>query len=405
AGLPPEELVGERTAHPALTALKLRELYFEARGKTWLLRAGQQAANWGLGIVANSGSNDPAAGEGFGDARYGDSSYRLMIAGRPLFALGGAYRALEPVLAADMVVRDDTADYWAGDRALQGIVALRFKVDEDRHLGVYTVLRHQRSSRAEDTRGTDAFVLDFAGKWQWKKDDDTLFAAGFEVVSISGSSSMARSDTAPVQQLRQFGGALKSTLRLCALQFYLDAGYATGDQNPFDDSLEGFRFDPDYHVGLVLFDEVMGYQSARSSVRATDSALVGLPPDGAELLSTRGAVTGAAYLFPRVRYGVTGWLDVYGGPLFAIATAKLTDPFATRVGGGDPVNALGGTPGGYLGTELDFGAQARFKPHPAVQVTTTAEAGLLLPGSAFSTASGGVMGPVGVGRLRLGVNL
>jgi hypothetical protein len=405
AGLPPAELVGDRTAHPALSALELRELYLEVKGKTWLLRAGQQAANWGLGIVANPGTRDPAPGEGFGDARFGDSSYRVMAAGRPFFSQGGGWRGLELVAAADMVVKDDTADYWAQDRALQGVLAVSYKEDDARSIGVYAVLRRQRSALAEDTRGTDAFVVDFAGKWRWSKHEGRAFMAGFEVVSISGSTTMARSVTAPVQQLRQFGAALKASWQTCSWQVYLDAGYASGDHNPYDDRAEAFRFDPDYHVGLVLFDEVMGYQSARAGVLASDPSVVGVAPDGVNLVPSRGAVTGAAYLFPRVRHAFAEWFDVYGGPLFAFSTAKLTDVYATRIAGGVPTNALGGAPGNYLGTELDIGAQARFHPHPAVLITATAEAGLLVPGDAFNTPSGGVLGPVGLGRLRLGVSL
>lgn len=406
SGLPPSELVGERTAHPSLEAVNLREAYLEYRAKTWVVRAGQQASSWGLGLVANPGTHDFAPGEGFGDVRYGDSSYRALLAGRPLYGLGGAWRAIEPAVAADMVVKDDTADYWnAGDRALQGVVAVRFKVDDDRHVGVYTVVRHQRSAHPEDTRGTDAFVVDLAGKWQWKRSDDQVLRAGVELVSISGTSSMAQSETAPVQQIRQFGAALKLAMRAFRLEYYVDAGYASGDQNPYDDKLEGFRFDPDYHVGLILFDEVLGYQSARSSVRGSNPALVGVPPSGVDLLPTRGSVSGAAYLFPRLRYALAEWADVYGGPLVALSTARLTDPYSTRVAGGGSLNALGGRPGGFLGAELDVGAQARFKPHPAMVVSATLEAGLLLPGSAFANEAGGILGPVMVGRARLGVSL
>jgi hypothetical protein len=116
-------------------------------------------------------------------------------------------------------------------------------------------------------------------------------------------------------------------------------------------------------------------------------------------------VTGAWYLFPRIRIAMADWLDAYGGPLFAFSTAKLTDPFNTRISGGTSVNPLGGTPGSYLGTELDLGLQARFKPITELTFTLTGEGGLFLPGDAYNLASGGTMQPVAFGRVRLGVSL
>src|SRR6185436_14539175 len=114
----------------------------------------------------------------------------------------------------------------------------------------------------------------------------------------------------------------------------------------------------------------------------------------------------AWYLFPRVKYGFTDWLDVYGGPLLAWSTAYLTDPFNTKIKGGSPTNYLGKIlPGNYLGTELDLGVQARWKPHRLVTITGTLEGGIFLPGNAFDMPNGTTMGPVGLGRLRLGVSI
>ncbi|MFZ5469990.1 MAG: hypothetical protein ACOZIN_11195 [Myxococcota bacterium] len=405
SGLPPSELVAPRMPNPGFRALDLRQLYGEYKGATWVVRAGQQGAQWGLGLVANNGAKDAEVGD-FGDAYFGDISYRVLLAGRPLFGLGGAFRAIEPAVGIDLVMRDDTADFFAGDRALQGIFALRFAVDADHYFGVYSVLRRQRAEGVTDGgRQTDAFVVDLAGKWLFGKKGRDNVSLGFELVSISGTSTQTRSDTAPVMQVQQLGAAVRTAAESGNLTAFFDFGYASGDQNPFDDRLENFRFDPDYHAGLVLFDQVLGWQSARSAARASDPNLVGVAPEGVHLLPTRGAVTGAWYLFPRLRYGIEEWLDVYGGPLFAFSTARMIDPFTSRVNGGGPLNAWGGEPGRHLGTELDVGVQARWKPHATTTVTATAEGGYFLPGDAFALPGGGNLPPVVVGRLRLGVGI
>lgn len=401
SGLPAQELRLGQSAHPTLSMADLRQLYAEYRAPTFVLRAGQQASNWGLGIVANNGSHDASPGD-FGDARYGDLTWRAAIAGRPLYGLGGMFRAIEPILAADMVVRDDTANWYQGDRALQGVFALRFNIDADRNFGVYTVYRQQRLEGATDgARSTDAVVVDLAGKWKWTNErNDMETRLGGELAWITGTTTMARADTAPVLQLEQFGAAFKASVRVKAWEGLVDFGYASGDQNPYDDRLQSFRFDPDYHAGLILYEEVMGWQTARTYARASDPDLIGVPPEGVDLLPTRGAVAGSTYVFPRVRHAVREWLDVYGGPLFAFSTASMADPFNTRVDGGSPTNALGGRPGNFLGTELDVGVQVRTSPVRGMAVSATAEAGYFIPGSAFNDAAGAPMSPIAAGRIR-----
>ncbi len=404
-GIPDETVVNQRVPHPAFSALDLRQLFVEYKWKTGVFRVGQQLSQWGLGILANGGNKDADAGE-FGQQHFGSLTYRAMVAGRPLYSLGGAFRAFEPVLAADLVVRDGTAEFARGDRAFQGVLALRFAVDPDHNIGVYAVYRNQRAVGVTDNgRATDVFVVDVAGKWAFARTPTDVVTLGFEVAGITGTTTQGRNENNPQFNVRQFGAAVKTSHRYGRLQGYIDWGYASGDQNPGDDRVENFRFDRDYKVGLILFDEVIGYQSARSAFRAADPTLLGQAPEGVDLAPTGGAVTSATYIYPRVRFGIKEWLDVYGGPLFAWSTAKLTDPFNSRIGGGTAINYLGASPGGYLGTELDLGLQARWHPITMILVTGTLEAGLLLPGDAFTMGSGGVMGPIGMGRLRLAVSL
>ncbi len=404
-GLPADGIFASRTPHPAFNALELRQLFVEYKWKTGVFRVGQQLSQWGLGILANGGSHDPDPGE-FGQQHFGSLTYRALLAGRPLFNLGGVFRAIEPIIAADLIVRDGTAELAKGDEAFQGVFALRFNKDADHNFGLYAVYRHQRARNVTDNaRATDVVVIDFAGRWQFLKTDYRALNVGIEVAGITGTTTQGRNDNAPVLTVKQVGAAAKLSYRRGRAEVYLDWGFASGDQNPGDDKLENFRFDRDYKVGLVLFDEVLGWQSARSSFRAADPNLLGEPPEGVELAPTGGAVTSAWYLFPRVRYGIREWFDVYGGPLFAISTARLTDPFNSRIGGGTSINYLGGSPGGYLGTELDIGAQVRWKPIDMLLISVTFEGGLLVPGDAFRTRADTVMAPVGVARLRLSASL
>lgn len=401
-GIPGVALVGDRQPIPELRALELRKLYLEYKWASGAFRVGQQTSQWGLGLLANDGSQDPAAGD-FGQQHYGNLTHRALLVARPLFGKGGAFRAFEAALAADLIVRDNLAEFSHGDRAFQGVLALRFNKDPEHNFGVYAVYRNQRNIFVTDGgKATDVVVIDFAGRWQLFKRRNREFKISWEFVGITGTTTQARNENAALLQVGQFGMALKSQYRVGRTFIYLDGGYASGDQNAADDRIENFRFDRDYKVGLILFDQVMAYQSGRGSVRAADPALTGVAPEGVDLLGTAGSVTGAWYLFPRIKIAMADWLDAYGGPLFAFGTARLADPFNSRIGGGTAINPLGGRPGLYLGTEIDLGVQARVKPIPELTISITGEGGLFVPGDAYTLPGGGVMAPVGFGRLRLG---
>jgi hypothetical protein len=404
-GTPAASLVGDRVPYPTISALDLRKLYLEYKWNSGAFRVGLQTQSWGLGMLANDGNKEPEAGD-FGQQQFGNTTYRALLAIRPLYTMGGAFRAFETALAADLINRDNFGEFVKGDRAFQGVLALRFNKDADNTFGIYGVYRNQRNINVSDGgKATDVFVVDAAGKWEFFKRRNRVLKVGFEALTINGTTTQARNENAALLRVQQFGAAAKVSYKVHQLTLLADWGFASGDQNPADDRIENFRFDRDFKVGLVLFDHVLAYQSARAGVRAADPNLVGIAPEGADLLGTAGSITGVWYLFPRVKYGLFDWLDVYGGPLFAFSTARLTDPFNTRLGGGTALNSLNGRPGLYMGTEVDLGVQARYRPIPELLITATGEGGLFLPGDAYNLPAGGVMGPVGFGRIRLSIAL
>ncbi len=404
-GIPGDDVVSDRQPTPAIRPVELRKVYLEYKWSTGVLRVGQQTSQWGLGLLANDGAKDAEAGD-FGQKNFGNLTYRALLAARPFFGLGGAWRGVETIVAGDLIVRDNLAEFSKGDRAFQAVIAARFVKDDENNVGFYGVYRNQRNIHITDGgKATDAFILDFAGKWQLYKDteNDREFKAGFELVGITGSTTQARNENADILKVSQLGFAMKAKYRTGWFSVLFDGGYASGDQNSSDDHIDNLRFDRDYKVGLILFDQVMAYQSGRSAVRASDPSLTGKPPEGVDLLGTGGSITGAWYIFPRIKLALADFMDLYGGPLFAFSTARLTDPYNSRVGGGVSVNPLGGHSGLFLGTEVDVGLQIRFKPINELLFSLTGEGGIFAPGNAYKYADGGYMLPVGFGRLRLTV--
>jgi hypothetical protein len=135
---------------------------------------------------------------------------------------------------------------------------------------------------------------------------------------------------------------------------------ASGDRSPDDGRVGDFRFDRDYDVGFVLFDELLADLDLGAYHQATDPSVVGSPPMGVDTLVAEGAFHQAFALQPAVEAAVTRWLGVRAGTVIAWSTAPIAQPFTTFRNGGVPSNHLGlPTDGRFLGTELDWGLSTR----------------------------------------------
>ena len=75
----------------------------------------------------------------------------------------------------------------------------------------------------------------------------------------------------------------------------VEMGYASGDANPLDGTQRRFVFDPNHRVGLLLFDEVLRFATARASTAAQDPLLTNAtrPPPGVDLLPSNETLAAA----------------------------------------------------------------------------------------------------------------
>jgi hypothetical protein len=168
----------------------------------------------------------------------------------------------------------------------------------------------------------------------------------------------------------------------------IEAGYASGDADPGDGVNKRFTFDANHRVGLVLFNQVLAWKTARAATIAQDPEIVNRPAPGLGLLPSRGAVFGAQYLNPRAIFRPRRWLDIKTGVLVAQTTADLVDPYHHGALG-NAVNYDGGESRRHdLGLELDLGASVRIPVDTTATVQAGVEGGVLFPGHAFDSAAG-----------------
>lgn len=384
-----------------------RAAYVEYRS-LFLIRAGLQLSQFGMGIVANGGA-DPTT-DLFNQRDGGDRGLRALLGFKP-FAFGEASRKLKAITVAvggDMVYRDDNASFVDGDRARQFVSSLfyedvnRFNPEQTRFLGAYFAYRDQNDADGDFLRVS---AIDLSGRTTWNDDAGLwYYALGFESALLAGKTDRAYPQTGGTQTgVLALGAAAEAEVRSKQLDLgaHLKAGYASGDANSDDEKLYRFRFDPNYKVGLILFDHYIPAVTRTGYDRASDPEQSGEPPKGVEGLISDGAVENAVYLNPMLVFGKPDGLLTGIGFLWAQSAVPLADPFNTFRNGGAPTGPRGAEASRDLGVEVDVAAQYRFSIVSSLELEAKAEYGILFPGRAFDDALGNSASPQNLVRARL----
>ncbi len=377
------------TAFPGVQA---RALFLEWIDESYRVQGGLVPVHWGLGIFDNDAAHEPP----FGDYRYGDVVTRLALTARPW----GADSPVHLGVAGDLVYEDQRAQIRDDDTAWRGVLAAAYQKDE-RRLGVLGVYRHQRSDVERGGRQvadlTDEVTLDVYARWDVEDPSGGEVFGALEAAythsELRLGGPVSRTDSgrdllAVVGQLGRTSGSVDVVFEL---------GYAS------DGGLDRAVIHPDHQVGLLLFPEVVAWQTARAATLLERLVIEGPVPAGTPLAPTEGGVAGAVYLFPTVTWRIASFLRLRLGAVWAHAVADVVDPY--RLGAeGTRANYRGGDPDNRdLGLELDGQLHAQGELSPGVVLSGGLEGAWLLPGHAFDDAAGDTLDPLGLFRVRLGL--
>ena len=388
-----------------------RQAYLEWKNRFGILRAGQMASTVGMGILANGGEDredpenelQPVA---FGDAYYGDLADRLLFATKPLSVFSRSWLAehLVTALAFDLVYRDENADLLKGDRALQGVF-LSFLEDQGSRAGIYAAYRNQKDDDGDELK---VWALDFSG--QMEKELEKLRAwlkVEGEIAFTLGETSQLRNHAHPDGvSVRGFGGALRGLFWLPYLSSTtgLEMGGASGDSNLEDGTVYLFKFDPNYHAGLILFEEVLAEISAAGAARAANPGLVGVPNPGVELLPSNGSISNAYYIFLTQSLKPVPRLTTALGLLYARSAGDLLDPYLTLRAGENRNFLDRPARDKNLGFEVDGKVSYQVRPSSRFRPEVGMEAGIFFPGKALADPAGKTLDPIYKVRGKLNVN-
>jgi hypothetical protein len=373
----------------------LRRAYGEVVTPVGLLRIGRQPVALGTGVQA---ANGDGRANRFGVARAGNSVDRILFATKPLEAFKPKeqrdtteQKGVFLIFAYDQLVNDDVSVF--SDNVHQGIVSVRLH-EPEYFLGKDLVLAGYYVHRFAEQYDT---AINSFGLRATSRFGD--FSAGFEAAAnigttreVSTAYSVISGDPALDQSVRQIGARAVVRYDHPIFTAYLEADIASGDADPQAGTpLTQFVFAEDANVGLLLFEHVLAFQSARSSASSVEILRrLGAPSYPAESVNTRGSFTNAFALFPQVDVHPHEDVTLRGGVLVAWAPSAVVDPISSlqaRDGAtidDDLVNFVGGKPGSFYGVELDGRATWRFKDHFAFDL----EGAILFPGNALEDENG-----------------
>lgn len=402
AELPEQAITGTRPENDITDALvDPYELFITWNASVAQLRLGLQKSSFGLGIVANDGVEDENM---LFNQKFGaDRGLRLLIATKP-FAAFATSRVLKNVYLAvggDFVYRDDNASFLDGDRAVQFVGSLFYRDADPRNpknatfLGVYTAVRSQEDRELtgiSPNNTLDVVAIDISGRKSFVTDSNFEVSLGAETVLLTGESTRAfTQDGQDRTKLLGLGAAGDMMIRWTPAHaaFRVLAGYASGDSNADDDTLYRFRFDPNYKVGLVMFDQYIPAATREEYRRVIDPERSGEPARGVYGLVNEGAIENAIYLNPQLQLGDPEGLLTGVGALWAWSAVPMADPYASFANGG-VLSGINGRENAsrQLGFEVDVSARYRKKIVSDLTLELKAEYGILFPGAAFDDAAG-----------------
>jgi hypothetical protein len=372
-----------------------RSLFVQLRTSVGLVQLGQMPSQWGMGMVANNGNGENASD--FGDARYGDIVDGALFATKPLVGLLGPKsefaQQLVTAVAGEVVYRDRVAQLVVkngtglqiGDVAWQGVAAVLYDPSDRTRFGAYVARRVQ--SFAASGGNLHIWVYDAYARHSRPLENGIVLSFEGELAQIYGGTTHAPNLAAPgMTRVSQQGAALRAGAARGQIEAELEGGYASGDQNPFDDQATNFQMNRDFKVGLVLFDEVMMFQTQNAARRLSDPTLLGAPPPGLDLFPSEGAVTNALYLKPTVRYKpqlFSGTLKLVASALFARAPQPVLDPYQALINSATK-NTFGADAHRNYGVELDGAASIQGRIGGPLGYETGVQFGYLIPGDVFT---------------------
>ncbi len=207
---------------------------------------------------------------------------------------------------------------------------------------------------ANSVKGIESFNAQILSLFVAKR--STIFGFSMEAAFTTGRTGVATQSGSSVD-FKGTGVATETYWKPSGnWNFKLVAGMASGDNPNTDESFEGFLFNRNYNIGLMLFNHRMGqYDIFRTSLDQIKNKSASDDVDSE-------TISNAMYFAPSAEWKWTEKLSLNSRLIYAVLSEKPNSETASD-----------------LGLEFDFGTEYR----PFERLSWITEVGVLFPGGAF----------------------
>jgi len=355
------------------------------------LEFGRMPSHWGLGLLENDGNGFRNE---WGDAHYGTTHDRILFATKPMGKEGPMILAIafdKTVTSNADKLAPGSIDASIDDVDQIAIVPVYHPEDKQTTAGIFAAYRSQNSTKTQIYAASgycdvDLEPLRLQAEAVWVGGETkALMPALLKANDEDNLHLTGKTD------VNAINGVLRATYNYEPLKFIVEGGYSSGQEkdavipernSPRTTSkITTYPFNPDYNVGLILFEEVL----YRKSLDAAENRFP-YPNDERlslkELIPSHGSVRNAWYVAPLIKLDLTDALGTKLGILYAQAVEDLYDPTSRAAGwtnyeGNHKLSK-------DLGWEIDWGIHFGLADNFDFGV----QLGYFIPGKAFETTSG-----------------
>ncbi|MBL7686111.1 MAG: hypothetical protein JNK65_08795 [Deltaproteobacteria bacterium] len=384
--------------------INVRRLYVDLLTPIGKFRLGRQPSHWGLGIFQNDGND--------WDSLFGDTFDRFLYIGKVDFKNGSnlAFATLvdfafqnNGIPAIDLLEKPITGSSHDTYQFTQALIYERPHLQ----VGTYAGLRFRNGTNGFINQArNDQGVLVPAGKdgdtrnyyidgyFKWEKDPFKVQAeyvyiggkigTGFciDAIDLRDTPGFSNPLPSPVclngsNNLSVHMGALEAEGKHGNEEWKLISGFAQGDSSPLSKKITQFGFRPDYHIGLMLFQEPLGTSPA---IQVNGNTKLGNKPITSNFVNNA-VYVGATYkhkfdlsrIMPQAQ-----WIKVGAHVVTAWAPSRTIDlDFAQITGLSNLPRVVNNSK--WYGVEADLIVEAKFLDHVFWNLT----GGVFIPGGAF----------------------
>lgn len=388
--------------------IEINYLYGEIFLPIGLLRIGRQPVRVGAGITAHDG----ARRNRWGVSEFSDTADRILFGTKLDEAIKIAVDPTrEPDLSLDRglifglfydFMKQDQPQY-TGDDLRQMGVAFDWRLKDVEFLGfMWDRINLATNIVYLNNAEFDTDIFGFPTNLGFEVGDLVLEA---QYMHINGRTSEIAEGFAALgsggterQRIIAHGARIQADYTIGPATFTIELDYASGDDDPrTSNPITSFSFARDLNVGLLMFEHILRFESARSVAVGVEN-LSSLDVESFPLteVQTEGRFTNAMAIFPQVYIDLLNTainrVHTRIGVLMAWAAADrgVVDPILTTLAvdgneiSDDIVNFHGGRGGSFYGTEIDLQLGWKYKEH----FEWIVEGAYLFPGSGFEDENG-----------------